>query len=82
MVAISAIQEVAFRLIKHTVMHTGMHPSMHTKQTLIAIEYIIIVTIGKSRGLDQFTRQPLIDVPIIGGAYNRNIDKRLARKLV
>ena len=37
---------------------------------------------------DQFTRQPLIDVPIISvgcnttGAYNRNIDKRLARKLV
>jgi len=34
-------------------------------------------------------RQPLIDVPIISaefnitaGAYNRNIDKRLARKLV
>ena len=36
-----------------------------------------------SRSTDQVTRQPLIDVPIISaGAYNRDIDKRLARKLV
>ena len=33
-----------------------------------------------SRSTNQFTRQPLIDVPI--RAYNRDIDKRLARKLV
>ena len=34
---------------------------------------------------DQLTCQPLIHVPIISaavGAYNRDIDKRLARKLV